>query len=244
MTPRNFVSACVGLAIFGMTPSFAAPAGVAIEKVEMEGSAAGRVGGPTQANAAKPGTPTPTPQPVASPYGIRPVAGAGPVQVKQSKSLHIWLRNRVRGEQPETIVRYWICGRDMKTNKAVIVDGGEETWKPGPAGTKEAVKEIISEPVSSSYQQKSTFSIQTQPRMATLPGVRPGMAGGGGVVGMGMAAPQTNSGIKIIGHAVQLIQYDKIVAESYIEPDLKILVGSTGTTPGAKFTKSESKEKE
>jgi hypothetical protein len=179
--------------------------------------------------------------------GIRPMGGAGPVQVKQSKSLHIWLRNRVRTEQPETIVRYWICGRDMKTNKAVIVDGGEETWKPGPAGTKEASKEIVSEPVSSSYQQKSTFSIQNQPVMAGAGGMRPGVGAAGMRPGMGAAvgtaAPQTNSGVKIIGHAVQLIQYDKIVAESYIEPDMKALVGSTGTNPGAKFAKStEAKE--
>ncbi len=134
----------------------------------------------------------------------------------------------------------------MKTNKAVIVDGGEQTWKPGAAGTRESSKEILSEQVTSSYQQKSTFSTVIQAggaagaRGAAPAGARPGMQP---AMPAASATPQTSSGVKIIGHAVQVIQYDKIVSESYIEPALKELVGSSGTKPGPAFAKPEAEKK-
>jgi hypothetical protein len=171
---------------------------------------------------------------------------SGPIQMKQSKALFIKVQNSLRTDQPETIIRYWICGRDMKTNKAVILDGDEQIWKPGPAGTKECVKEFVSEVVSSDYQQKSAFVNTVRPGMFGM--VRPGMpmvpqAGRVGVYpGMAMPAPppQTSGGVKILGHAVQLIQNGKIIpdGESYIDPILKELVGSKGNTPGPKFEKT------
>jgi hypothetical protein len=227
----------------------AAPPTIIIEKVEMEGSASGKraSAAPAQGTQGRPATTAPT--------AARPVAGAGPIQMNQSKVLHIWIRNRTRNEQPETTIRYWVCGRDMKTNKAVVLDGGEQLWKPGPSGSKESTKEILTEPISSSYQMKSNYTPVMVGGMAGgMAGMRPGMAGArpgmpmmqpglAGGMPAASAAPQTSSGVKIIGHAVQIIQFDKIIEESYIEPSLKELVGSSGTKPGPAFVKKEAAEK-
>lgn len=236
-TPAVAVFSALGL--MASSSIFAAPAPVVIEKVEMEGGASGHTTTIPVAAATGTARPGAGPAPAAtprSPVGPR-AATSGPIQMKQSKSLHIWLKNRVRAEQPDTTIRYWICGRDMKTSRAVILDGGEEVWKPGPAGTKESAKEIISSPVSSNYQLRSNY-IAAVPMGMARPGARPGGAVATPIPTAGTGA-QSSEGVKIIGHAVQVIQYDKIISEDYIEPSLKELVGSKGTTPGPAFQKKE-----
>jgi hypothetical protein len=242
-------SACASILLVSSLPILAAPSGIVIERAEMQDSTGARKtagsdskenssASPLSAQAGQSGIPAKG----------RPgtAAASGPIHMKQTKELHVWVRNRLRTDQPETVVRYWICGRDMKTNKYVLLGGDEEVWKPGPAGTKECAKEFVSDVISSDYQQKSAFVNTIRPGMAGVGMVRPGMpmpaypqAGRGlPYPAMQAPAPQTSGGVKIIGHAVQLIQNGKIVDENYIEPSLKAVVGSNGTTPGPKFEKS------
>ena len=142
--------------------------------------------------------------------------GAAPKPIAQEKAMTITLR---------------FIGRDMKTMKNALLDGGESTadLKPGSSIV------ITSEPTKSTYTQKQVF-------VPAAAAAKPGM--GGGAKGGQPAAPPAKqaeaSGTKISGYAVQVINKEgKVVAESFLESGYKQLVGSDGNKPGPLFKKPE-----
>ena len=157
--------------------------------------------------------------------------GAAPKPIAQEKAMTITLRNASAKPEAGVLVRYWFIGRDMKTMKNALLDGGESTadLKPGSSIV------ITSEPTKSTYTQKQVF-------VPAAAAAKPGM--GGGAKGGQPAAPPAKqaeaSGTKISGYAVQVINKEgKVVAESFLESGYKQLVGSDGNKPGPLFKKPE-----
>jgi hypothetical protein len=156
--------------------------------------------------------------------------GAAPKPIAQQKAIAITVRNASPKPEAGVLVRYWFIGRDMKTMKNTLLDGGESTadLKPGSASV------ITSEPTKSTYTPKQVF--------VPAAAVKPGM--GGGAKGGQPAAPPAKqaeaSGTKISGYAVQVINKDgKVVAETFLESGYKQLIGSDGIKPGPLFKKPE-----
>ncbi len=144
--------------------------------------------------------------------------GMAPKAAAQEKALKI----AVKSSKPESgaVVRYWFVGRDMKTNKVALLDGGES-----PANIKANSDEIIvSKAVKVSYQPKS-FSAK--------PGGAKGAAPAGGA----------SDSIKLAGYGVQVIKENAVIAEFFSEPSVKQIVGSTGKAPGPLFHAPEPEAK-
>ena len=153
--------------------------------------------------------------------------GAAPKPISQEKALSISVRNASSKPESGLLVRYWMIGRDMKTMKNALLDGGEATTdiKPNSASV------ITSEPLKSSYTQKQIFI----PAAA-----KPGMGGAGKPAAAPPAKPVEASGTKIAGYGVQVINKEgKVIAESFLESGYKQLVGSNGDKPGPLFKKPE-----
>lgn len=149
--------------------------------------------------------------------------GMAPKATSQEKALKI----TVKSSKPEsgTVVRYWFVGRDMKSNKVALLDGGE-----APASLKGSTDEIIvTKAVKVSSKPKSAF--------AAKPGAKPGAA---------PAAPAggaANDSIKLAGYGVQVIKENAVIAEYFSEPGVKQVIGSNGKTPGALFQAPEPEAK-
>lgn len=150
--------------------------------------------------------------------------GMAPKATAQEKALKI----TVKSSKPEsgTVVRYWFVGRDMKSNKVALLDGGES-----PANLKGTADEIITtKAVKVSSKPKSAF--------AAKPGAKPGAA---------PAAPAggaaASDSIKLVGYGVQVIKENAVIAEFFSEPGVKQVIGSTGKTPGALFQAPEPEAK-
>ena len=155
--------------------------------------------------------------------------GAAPKPINQEKAIAITLRNASAKPEAGVLVRYWFIGRDMKTMKNTLLDGGESTADLKPSSSTV----INSEPTKSSYTQKQIF-VQAA--------AKPGMGGGakGGQPAAPPAKPAEAGGTKISGYAVQVISKEgKVVAETFLESGYKQLVGSDGNKPGPLFKKPE-----
>jgi hypothetical protein len=163
--------------------------------------------------------------------GGKPAAGAatsGPVAVSQNRTLKIVVRNMTSVPQNST-VRYWTIGRDMGTNKTLIMDGGEKNVSLKPNGEET----LECDPVKGEFKQKPVFLVTS--------------AAGGARGAQGAAkpaAPVKPSGNKIVGYGIQIIREGKVVDEKFSEPSYKKLVGGTENgTPAPLFTKpTEEKE--
>ena len=155
-------------------------------------------------------------------------AGAAPKAIKQEKALKITVRNASNKPEGGLLVRYWIISRDMKTTKLALFDGGESNTDLKPNG----VNVITTDPVKSSYTQKSVF-------------IAAPAAGGKGAPAKGAPAakPVEAGGIKIVGYGAQVISKDgKVVAESFSEQAYKQFVGAEGNKPGPLFKAAKSED--
>jgi hypothetical protein len=151
--------------------------------------------------------------------GAAPGAGAAgpagaPKGVSQEKALKITVHNASAKPEAGLIVRYWFIGRDMKTMKAALLDGGESTTELKPNGTTV----VTSDPVKSSYTMRSSFASK-----------------GGDAKGGAKPAPPEAGGTKISGYGAQVIKADKVVAQFFSEPAYQSVVGSGGNKPGPLF---------
>lgn len=153
--------------------------------------------------------------PPAAPTG----GGMGPRTVTQNKALNILVRNASKLPEGDITVRYWFIGRDMKTKKITLVDGGEKKVSLKPNGEEL----IVSEPVKSKFTQRSNY---VQIGKAPTAGAKPAA---------GAAKPQESDGIKLSSYAIQAIKNNKVVAENIMEPSFKTLIGSEGNKPGPLF---------
>jgi hypothetical protein len=134
------------------------------------------------------------------------------------------LKIAVRSSKPESgaVVRYWFVGRDMKTNKVALLDGGES-----PADIKANAEEII--------VTKAVKVAKPKPGGAAKPGAKPGAAPAGGA---GAA-----DSVKLAGYGVQVIKENAVIAEVFSEPGVKQVIGSNGKTPGPLFHAPEPEAK-
>jgi hypothetical protein len=140
--------------------------------------------------------------------GAKPgMAKPAPV-IQQSKQLKITLRKSSSSEfQSELVVKYWMIGRDSKTQKPLGVSSGQSEWNVKPA---DRGKEVLSEPYQGSYTLKS-------PAPAKKPGAS---AQPGADAGAGSAEPAAISA-KVAGYGVQVLLAGKVVAEQYSEAAFK-----------------------
>lgn len=136
----------------------------------------------------------------------------------QDKILKISVRNVGTKPEPGLTVRYWFFGRDMKANKTVVVDGAESTLNLKANGTEV----ILSEPVKSSYTQKTSFA--------------------GGAKATQGAKPPEAGGVKIAGYGIQAIKEGKVIGERFSEGSFKQVIGSNGAKPGEPYVKPEKPE--
>jgi hypothetical protein len=132
------------------------------------------------------------------------------------------LRITVKSSKPESgaTVRYWFVGRDMKTNKVALLDGGES-----PANLKGTADEII--------VTKAVKVAKPKPPAAAKPGAKPGAT----------ATPGGPDSTKLAGYGVQVIKENAVIAEFFSEPGVKQIIGSNGKAPGALFQASEPEAK-
>lgn len=129
----------------------------------------------------------------AAPVPVSAVATKSPKVVEsQEKMLSISIRNASKRPENELIVRYWIIGRDLKTMRPSLMDGGELSTDLKPNATFTAT----SDPVKGTASKK----------MAS-PG-KIGEATGVKVVGY---VVQVIKGGKVIGEAFQESIYKKLV---------------------------------
>jgi hypothetical protein len=150
--------------------------------------------------------------------------------MNQEKALRITVRNIGSKAEAGTTVRYWVVGRDMKTMKPAVMDGGETPVNLKPNGTELIVSDAV----------KSTFSNRGVYVQMSAGGAKPGGGAAGGAAG---SKPAEASGTKIAGYGAQVIKDGKVIAETFTEPGFKKLVGSDGTKPGDTFKpKSEGGE--
>lgn len=141
-------------------------------------------------------------------------AGAAAKGVSQEKALKITIHNASAKPEAGLIVRYWFIGRDMKTMKAALLDGGESNTDLKPNGTNI----VTSDAVKSSYTMRSSFA-----------------AKGGDAKGGAKPTPAEAGGTKISGYGAQVIKADKVVAQFFSEPAYQSVVGSQGNKPGPLF---------
>ncbi len=110
----------------------------------------------------------------------------------QDKMISISLRNTSRKPENELVVRYWFIGRDMKTYKTSVFDGGE---------------------TSAQLKANGTFSLTTDPakgtvvRKAASPG-KMGEATGVKIVGYGVQVIKAD---KVVGESFLESEHKKLV---------------------------------
>lgn len=150
-----------------------------------------------------------------------PGRGAGPKPIEQNRVLEMTVRNQ--GSKPESglTARYWFVGRDAKTSKMILLDGGESQVNLRPNGTEV----ITSAAVKSTWTPRPTF---VQPVAKAVKGGRPA----------GNAAPpppKDATGTRISGYAVQIIKDGKVIASDIMDDAIKALIGAVGNDPGPLF---------
>lgn len=151
--------------------------------------------------------------------------GGGPKPIEQNRVLEIQLRNQSSKPEPGILVRYWFVGRDAKTSKLVLLDGGESQANLKPNGSEV----ITSEPVKSTWTPRPSF-VQAPP----------GAAKGAKPAASTPPPPKEATGIRISGHAVQVIRDGKVIASDVMDDSIKTLIGSDGVTPGRLFKAEKS----
>ena len=147
--------------------------------------------------------------------------GGGPKPIEQNKMLEITVRNQSSKPEGGITVRYWFVGRDAKTSKLVLLDGGESQLDLKPNGTEL----IRSEQVKSTWTPRPAF---VQPAARASRGAKPAAASA-------PPAPKEATGVRISGHAVQLIREGKVIAADIMDDSIKTLIGTDGTKPGPLF---------
>jgi hypothetical protein len=149
--------------------------------------------------------------------------GPGPRPVTQNKVLNVTVRNASAKPEPGVTVRYWIIGRDPKTSKPALLDGGEVQMNIKSNG----VTVITSEPVKTTFTPPSVFRAPGAARPAA-PAPKPPAAEEGKAV-----AP---TGMRIAGFAIQAVREGKVIAENVQDQSIKTLIGSEGNKPGPLFS--------
>ena len=152
--------------------------------------------------------------------------GPGPKPIEQNRALEVTVRNQSNKPESGITVRYWFVGRDAKTSKATLLDGGESQISLQPNG----IGVVMSGPVKSSYTPRPVF---VQPVARAAKGPKPPTSA---------AAPKEATGTRISGYAVQVIKEGKVIGSDIMDESIKLLIGSDDTTPGALF-KAEKPEK-
>lgn len=148
--------------------------------------------------------------------------GPGPRPVTQNKVLTVTVRNASARIEPGITLRYWIIGRDPKTSKPALLDGGETQLNLRPNG----VEVVTSEPVKTTFTPPSVFRQAGAARPAP-PAPKPPTEEGKAV------AP---TGMRIAGFAIQAVKDGKVIAENVQDQSIKALIGSEGTKPGPLFS--------
>ena len=117
----------------------------------------------------------------------------------QEKMLVIAVRNASKRFENELIVRYWFIGRDMKTMRPVLMDGGEASADLKPNATFN----LTSDPVKGTVTRKSI----SPGKLAEATGVK--------VAGY---VVQVIKGGKVIGESLQELSYKKLVGSEGKNP--------------------------
>ena len=86
-----------------------------------------------------------------APAPMRPGPGVRPIT--QNKVLNVTVRNASGRFEPGITVRYWIIGRDPKTSKPALLDGGETQLNLKSNG----VEVFSSLPVKTTFTPPSVF---------------------------------------------------------------------------------------
>ena len=110
----------------------------------------------------------------------------------QDKVISISLRNTSRKPENELVVRYWFIGRDMKTYKTSVLDGGENVAQLKPNGTLS----LTTEPAKGTVVRK-----------AASPG-KLGEATGVKIVGYGVQVIKAD---KVVGESFLESEHKKLV---------------------------------
>ena len=137
--------------------------------------------------------------------------------------LTVTVRNASSRPEQGITLRYWIIGRDPKTSKPALLDGGEAQLNVKSNG----VEVVTSEPVKTTYTPPSLFKQAGAARPAA-PAPKPPAAEEGRTV-----AP---TGLRIAGFAIQAVKDGKVVAENVQDSSIKALIGSEGSKPGPLFS--------
>lgn len=137
-----------------------------------------------------------------APKSKAPTKGPPASEKVQTRSLTVKLSNNSTESFDSLVVKYWFFGHSMtERESAPMKDGmGERKAALGPRGRET----VDIPPFSSTYAEAHT-------------------EGGG----RGAAKKVPASGDKITGYAVQVLNGDKILAETYSEPSFKSKLGVT-----------------
>ena len=157
-----------------------------------------------------------------APASMRP--GPGPPPGTQNKVLNVTVRNASGRPELGVTIRYWIIGRDPKTSKPAMLDGGEAQVNLRSNGTEV----ITSEPVKTTFTPPSVFRVGGAPRAAAPPLPKSQVGEDGKVV--------VPTGLRIAGFAIQAVKDGKIISENVQDQGIKALIGSEGNKPGPLFS--------
>jgi hypothetical protein len=153
------------------------------------------------------------------------MAKGGAGSVEQNKALQITVTNLSKNAEPGVIVRYWFIGRDAKTSKASLLDGGESQVALKPNGAET----ITSEPVKTKYTPPRVFKQTAKPAAK-------------GAAAAPAAKPAEAEGTRISAFAIQAIKEGKVIGEFVMDASHRALIGSDGDKPGPLF-KAQKEEK-
>ena len=123
----------------------------------------------------------------------------------QSRSLKITVNNNSPTAFDGLVVKYWFIGHDEGSRENKVITAGERKSTLAPRG-----KDVIESEQATAHFVEAHYAAAK---------------GGKG----GAAAKIPASGEKITGHAVRVVQGDKVLAEYYSEPSLKEIVEKGGT---------------
>jgi len=150
-------------------------------------------------------------------------AGPGLRPITQNKVLNVTVRNASAKPEQGVTIRYWIIGRDPKTSKPALLDGGEAQLNIKRNG----MEVITSLPVKTTFTPPSLFK-QAGAAKPAAPAPKPPAGEEGKAV-----AP---TGLRIAGFAIQAVKEGKVIAENVQDQTIKALIGSEGTKPGPLFS--------
>lgn len=156
-----------------------------------------------------------------APVSMKP--GPGPRPVTQNKVLNLTVRNASGRPESGVTIRYWIIGRDPRTSKPALLDGGEAQLNLRSNG----MESITSEPVKTTFTPPSIFRSGGTPKPPP-PAPKPPTGEESKTV-----AP---TGLRIAGFAIQAIKDGKVISENVQDQSIKTLIGSNGDKPGPLFS--------